>query len=142
VSQLGRQGLTAAGMPARDCSVSLYDRVGGANAMPALVEHVYAAVLKDPLLRPYFAGAPMDKLKRMQVEVLSTALGGPASYSGRPITQAHRHLGITLVAFQRFVQILFDVLQRYELSEQECYDVISRLDLYSNDVVSIEAGYA
>lgn len=118
---------------------SLYERVGGATALPALVDRFYAAVLKDPTLRPYFIGAALDKLKRMQTEFLTAAMGGPVGYSGGPIAQAHRHLDITLVAFQRFVQILFDVLEDYKLNTQECYDVISRLDLYTNNVVSRDA---
>lgn len=118
---------------------TLYQRIGGAAAVPALVERFYAAVLSDPILKPYFANAAMDRLKYMQVEVLTAALGGPVRYGGYPITLVHRHLGITLVAFQRFAQILFDVLQQYQLSEQDCYDVIHRLDLYANDVVAVGA---
>lgn len=121
-------------------SVTLYQRIGGADAVPALVERFYSAVLRDPILKPYFANVALERLKYMQVEVLTAALGGPVRYGGYPITLLHRHLGITLAAFQRFVQILFDVLQQYHLSEQECYDVIGRLDLYSNDVVGADTG--
>lgn len=120
---------------------TLYQRIGGADALPNLVDCFYTAVLRDPVLKPYFADAAMDRLKLMQAEVLGAALGGPIRYGGAPITAAHRNLGITLAAFQRFVQILFDVLQEYKLSEQDCYDVISRLDLYTNDVVNAAAAW-
>lgn len=119
---------------------SLYERVGGAAAIPGLVNQFYSAILKDASMRPYFVGVDMDKLKRMQVEFFSAALGGPVHYSGKPILDAHHDLRITLIAFQRFVQHLFDILEKYHLSEQECYDVIARLNLYVNDVVSPGTG--
>jgi hemoglobin len=114
---------------------TLYDRIGGASAIADLVDRFYAVVMKDESLRPYFANVAMDKVKRMQEEFISLALGGPRGYSGRSIKEAHGNLRITLVAFQKFMQHLFEVLQQYDLSQRDCYDVICRLNCYVNDVV-------
>jgi len=104
--------------------------------IPALVHRLYGLVLEDAELKPFFINADLDKLKRMQIEFLSAALGGPVQYSGRPILRAHHHLNISLANYQRFAQLLFTALASYELSEQECYDVILRLNLYTNNIVS------
>ena len=120
---------------------TLYDRIGGADAISSMVRQFYAAVLDDPSLKRYFRHVTMDKLLRMQEEFFAAALGGPVKYSGRPITFVYHHLHIYLAAFQRFAQHLFDVLRRYELTEQECYDVISRLNLYVNNVVGTQPGF-
>ena len=104
--------------------------------LPALVERFYGLVLGDADLKPFFVNADMDKLKRMQIEFLSSALGGPVQYSGRPILHAHHHFNISLANYQHYAQLLFKALASYELSEQECYDVILRLNLYTNDIVS------
>lgn len=117
-------------------NLSLFERVGGADAMPRLVEQFYGRVLEDAELKPFFADASMGKLKRMQVEYLSAALGEPLRYAGRPLRSAHSHLNISLAGYQRFAQHLFAALADYNLSEQECYDVIFRLDLHTNDIVS------
>lgn len=115
---------------------SLFERIGGADAMPSLVEQFYGRVLKDPELKPFFSDASMEKLKHMQVEFLSAALGGPVHYEGSPIRRAHRHLKISLANYQRFTQHLFAALADYKLSEQECYGVIFRLDVHTNDIVT------
>jgi hemoglobin len=92
------------------------------------------------MLAPYFVDVPMDKLSRMHGEFFAAAMGGPVNYTGRPIAHAHQDLRITLAAFQRFVQHMFEALSKYPLSAQECYDIISRLNLYTNDVVSAGTG--
>ena len=119
---------------------SLFDRIGGAEAVKALVDDFYGRVTRDEALAPYFKNVEMNKLRRMQFEFFSAALGGTVNYTGRPILHAHHGLKITLVDFQRFVQHLFETLAKYPLSEQECYDIIARLNLYTNDVVSAGTG--
>lgn len=76
----------------------------------------------------------------MQGEFFAAALDGPVQYTGRPIIHAHQHLKIRLVDLQAFVAHLFETLRRYDLKEQECYDIICRLNLYTNDVVSAGTG--
>jgi hemoglobin len=119
---------------------TLFDRLGGAGTIDSLVDEFYGRVLADPALRPYFANVPMDSLRRMQAEFFAAALDGPVRYTGRPIIHAHQHLKIRLSDLQSFVKHLFATLQRYELSEQDCYDIICRLNLYTNDVVSAGTG--
>jgi hemoglobin len=119
---------------------SLYDRLGGAKMVDSLVDEFYGRVLNDPTLAPYFSGVPMERLRRMQSEFFAAALDGPVRYTGRPIIHAHQHLKIRLADLQSFVRHLFDTLQAYRLSEQDCYDIICRLNLYTNDVVSAGTG--
>jgi len=119
---------------------TLFDKIGGAEAVKAMVDEFYRRVTQDPELEHYFRSVEMDKLRRMQFEFFAAALGGTVTYTGRPIIHAHHGLKISLVDFQRFVQHLFETLAKYPLSEQECYDIISRLNLYTNDVVSAGTG--
>jgi hemoglobin len=119
---------------------SLFDRIGGSAAVTSLVDDFYKRVTADPELSPYFKGVAMEKLRRMQFEFFSAALGGPEKYTGRSIVHAHQTHRINLQAFQRFVAHLFATLERYPLSEQERYDIITRINLYTNDVVSAGTG--
>ena len=116
----------------------LYEQIGGADSIARLVDVFYARVLADPELKHFFAGVEMAKLRRMQVELFSAALGGPQKYSGRPMIQAHRHLKIGLHDYQRFIRHLFDTLDEagFGLSEQERYEVIGRLNILTSDVLS------
>lgn len=118
-----------------NAAVSLYERIGGAAAVAGMVGRFYSRVMADPDLRPYFDHAALDKLERMQVEFFSAALDGPVRYTGRPVLHAHHGRGITRRHFQAFVEHLFAALADYPLSEQDRYDIISRINTYADDVI-------
>lgn len=117
---------------------TLYQQIGGAAGIARLIEIFYAKVLADPELNRFFAHVEMAKLRRMQAELFSAALGGPQRYSGRTMVEAHRHLNIALRDYQRFIRHLFDTLDAagFGLSDQERYEVIGRLNVLTNDVTS------
>lgn len=122
--------------------VSLYERIGGADAIAAMVDRFYAKVIADPELRPFFDHVALDKLKRMQVEFFSAALDGPVRYAGRPVIHAHHGRHITRRHFQAFVEHLFETLADYALSEDERCAIISRINLYADEVVASGTGPA
>ena len=124
----------------RMSDVSLYQRIGGHTGVVKLVDDFYRRVLADPQLEPFFAGVGLVKLRHMQEEFFSAALGGPVAYTGRPIEHAHQGLKITLADYQRFVQHLFATLVESKMNEDERYEVVSRLNLYTHDVVSAGTG--
>src|SRR5512143_3409563 len=93
--------------------VTLYDRIGGAEAVSAMVGSFYEKVIADPDLKPYFDHVAMDKLRRMQTEFFSAALDGPVTYTGRPVIHAHQGQHITRKHFQAFVEHLFETLANY-----------------------------
>ena len=123
---------------------TLYERIGGTKGITTLVTAFYYRVLADDELAPFFKNVEIAKLRRMQVELFSAALGGPVKYSGRPMEQAHRHLKIGLQDYQRFIRHLFDTLDEagFGLSEQERYEVVGRLNILTNDVMSGGTGVA
>lgn len=121
-------------------STTLYDRIGGAKAIEQMVVRFYTRVLGDPSLRAYFDRVEMDKLRRMQFEFFAAALGGPIRYSGRPVIHAHQGHGITRQAFQSFVEHLFETLHDYNLTDEERYAVIARINTYADDVINYGVG--
>jgi hemoglobin len=74
--------------------ISLYDAIGGEPALIAVVDDFYERVVDDPELAGFFAGTSMNKLKGRQVEFFAAALGGPYSYTGASMRQAHQGRGI------------------------------------------------
>ena len=121
---------------------SLYERLGGSLVLPDLVQRFYARVQSDPQLARYFDAADMIRLGRMQTEFLCRVLGGPCTGPGTSLAQVHRHLGINLHDYQRFMQLLFETLAVYQLSQEECYEVIGRMDRYTDEVVDRSTGAA
>ena len=91
-------------------SPSHYDAIGGADALRLAVDRFYTAVLADPQLAPYFEGKDMPAIKRHQVLLLTTVLGGPGAYEGRDLGEAHAALAITGEDYDRTVAHLVKVL--------------------------------
>lgn len=116
---------------------SIYERIGGEEGIAKLVDSFYAKVTADSELGAYFKHAPMDKLLRMQREFFAMATGGPIVYSGRPLTEVHRHMAISRREFQRFTEHLISTLEEFKgLSRQDALDVISRINLYADEITN------
>jgi hemoglobin len=114
--------------------VTLFDRIGGEQGVKNLVRAFYDRVLKDPELAPFFEEASIERLYRMQYEFFAAALGGPVTYSGLSIQQAHFGLGIAKDDFCRFVNHLIDTLKAWQLTEHEVHSLISRVNTYADEV--------
>ena len=101
--------------------LSDYDVVDG-DLPSALSLTIFMSLLGDPQLAPYFEGVDLARLKRHQVLLISQVLGGPATYDGRPLDQAHAGLGIShddfaavaghLVAAMREAGVPEDIIMR------------------------------
>jgi hemoglobin len=59
---------------------SLYERAGGAPFFEALVGRFYAAVARDPLLRPIYPDADLAPAQRRLTLFLVQYWGGPTTY--------------------------------------------------------------
>ncbi|MEI7910532.1 MAG: group 1 truncated hemoglobin [Verrucomicrobiota bacterium] len=113
---------------------SLYERVGGEAGVTRLIGIFYDRVLADPQLSPFFAHIPMEKLRSMQVEFFTSALGGPLQYSGRPLAHVHHGHGITKAHLRRFTEHLLASLESLALSRQDIQGIYTRIALEADDV--------
>ena len=119
---------------------SLYERCGGEAGIIELVGIFYQRVLADPELGPYFSNIPMDKLRRMQVEFFSSALGGPLEYSGRPLAHVHQGRGISKSHLRRFTEHLLITLETLKLSKQDIQSIYNRIALEADEIAADSDG--
>ncbi len=92
-------------------TTTIYERIGGEDALRRAVDAFYTSVLTDPVLQPLFgAGAAhhVDHLTAFLAEVF----GGPSRYTDElggfaTLLEAHRGLNITDEQRARFIA-LFD----------------------------------
>lgn len=89
---------------------TIYDRIGGHEAIEVAVDDFYVRVLADDELAGFFAGTNMNRLKGKQVEFFAAALGGPQPYTGAPMKQVHQGRGITMHHFGLVAAHLADAL--------------------------------
>lgn len=113
---------------------SLYERIGGDDAIGAVVEDFYARVLSDPELAPFFGHTEMAKLTHMQHEFFSAALGGPVEYSGMALGDVHAGRGIQPRHVARFLEHMVEVLRDRGLDDEDVQEVASRLSIAAQDV--------
>ncbi len=73
-------------------SESLFDKIGGAAAVEAAVDIFYRRVLEDKSIEQFFDNTDMDAQRSKQMSFLTMAFGGPNSYSGKDMREAHAPL--------------------------------------------------
>jgi hemoglobin len=115
-------------------AASLYERVGGEVALALLVDRFYSRVLKDPELEPHFRNVPMEKLQAMQVELFASALGGPNRYSGRPLAEVHRGMGISRPLIGRFLRHLLATIEFLHPNAEEVRQIYERIGIHSQAI--------
>lgn len=76
-------------------TTSLYEALGGKEAIGAVVDEFYNRVVADERLAMMFAGLDMAQQRKHLAAFLAMAFGGPSEYRGRGIRAAHQGLGIT-----------------------------------------------
>lgn len=73
-------------------SESLFERLGGQNAVNAAVDIFYRKMLMDDRVNYFFSGIDMEKQILKQKGFLTMVFGGPNQYSGKNMREGHAHL--------------------------------------------------
>jgi hemoglobin len=116
--------------------MSVYERIGGQEALIAVVDDFYERVLAEPDLARYFAGSPMNRLKGKQVEFFAAALGGPDHYDGLSMKEAHRGRGITQEDFGKVAKLLAESLSAAGVPADTVDEIIGAIAPLSQDIVA------
>ena len=98
--------------------MTIYDTIGGQAAVGTLVNELYRRTLDDLHLKGYFDSTDMDRLHRHQRAFIAAALGGPGTYHGRAMGEAHAGLNITDDAFDRVASHLVSILRENGVDEE------------------------
>ena len=116
--------------------MSIYESIGGQEALTAVVEDLYDRILADGTLNAFFTGTNLPKLKGRQVEFFAQALGGPAVYQGRTMKDVHRGLGIGRDHFDRVAEHLVDSLTAAGIPEATIAEITAVVKPLADDIVS------
>jgi hemoglobin len=95
---------------------TLYERLGGYDAIAAVVDELIAGV------EDKFAGFSEHSLMRTRqliVDFMCSATGGPCFYAGRDMRTTHAGLGITPAQWEEFVQVFSETMDAFEVPERE-----------------------
>ena len=121
---------------------TVYDRIGGREAIELVVEDFYVRVLADEQLAGFFSDANMSRLRGKQIEFFAAALGGPEPYTGAPMKQVHRGRGITMHHFNLVAGHLSDALAGAGVSAATVTAIISTIAPLAPEIASGETSTA
>lgn len=115
---------------------SIYEQIGGAEAVATVVDDFYVRVLADEALSGFFTGVNMSRLKGLQTEFFCVALGGPETYSGAPMRDVHQGRGILQDHFNLVAGHLIGALTAAGVPLNLVDEIIAAISPLSADIVS------
>ena len=128
----------ASSMPARAQEKSLYERVGGYNALAAVVDDFVGRLVGDKQFEKFFVGHSTDSKKRIRQHILDqfcAATGGPCVYTGREMKTSHAGLGITNAEWDAAAKHLAASLDKFKVPEKEKGEILAFVTTLKNDIV-------
>jgi len=126
-------------MPSTRWMPTIFDQIGGYEALEVVVADFYDRVLVDPELAAFFTGTNMARLKGKQVEFFAAALGGPDAYTGASMRRVHQGRGITMHHFNLVAGHLAASLEAAEVPAETVDQIIAAIAVLSTDIATAVA---
>ena len=117
---------------------SLYARLGGYDAIAAVVDDFIGRLVADKRLTKFFVGHSEDSLKKIRMHVidqLCAAAGGPCLYTGRDMKTSHHGLGITGDDWDAAANHLVETLDKFKVPAAEKGELLAIVGTLKKDIV-------
>lgn len=117
---------------------SLYKRLGGYDAIAAVVDDFVQRLATDPQLGRFFQGHSANSVKKIRqlvVDQLCEATGGPCYYTGRDMKTAHAGMGISENDWNASVKHLVATLDKFKVPEKEKNEVLGAISTLKDQIV-------
>ncbi len=117
---------------------SLYERLGGYEAISAVVNDFAGKLFIDPKVGTFFKGMGTDTRKsfvQKNINLVCNVTGGPCKVISRRAKTVHGGLGITEEDFNVVAQHLVDTLDKFKVPAKEKQELLSIIDTLKPDIV-------
>jgi hemoglobin len=117
---------------------TLYQRLGGYDAIAAVVDDFVAQLATDPSMSVFFKGHSTDSIKKIRMHIIDficNAAGGPCAYTGRDMKTSHKGLGITEAQWNKSVEYLKNTLNKFKVPEKEQNELFAAVSSVKKDIV-------
>jgi len=118
---------------------TLCERLGGKDAITAVVDDFVARCAADERINGKFARTDIGRLKRMLVDQICQASGGPCSYQGRGMRETHDGMGVTAGEFDALVEDLVATLNQFGVPKPAQDELLGLLSPMRVDIVEEES---
>jgi hemoglobin len=117
---------------------TLYDRLGGYDAIAAVVNELLLCLMADSQLERFWSNRGEDGInreKQLLIDYLCSSAGGPMLYIGRDNKTSHKGMGITDSDWDKFIAHLNATLDVFQVPQQERSDLLNFIDSTRADIV-------
>lgn len=117
---------------------SLYARLGGYDAIAAVVDDFVGRLVTDKQFERFFSGHSTDSKKRIRQHILDqlcAAAGGPCVYTGRTMKASHEGLNITDAQWDAAAKHLVASLDKFKVPEKEKKELLDFVTTQKADIV-------
>jgi hemoglobin len=118
---------------------SLYDRLGGLDAINAVTESWVARVGGDDRANGKFVRTDLPRLKKEVADQMCEVTGGPCAYTGRSMRETHAGMQTTAGEFDVVMQHLGAALDELRVPKPEQGELIELLRPMRDDIVEVES---
>jgi len=124
--------LSAAGIAA---DKTLYERLGGRQALQAVVGELWQQVSADDRINGRFKHTRPEAFGSRLVDFLCQASGGPCRYEGKDMKAAHTGMKLTEAEFDALAEDTTKALNKFKVPAPEQGEVIDMLASLKGEVV-------
>jgi truncated hemoglobin YjbI len=118
---------------------TLWDRLGGEKNVNKVVADFVGRAATNPKVDFFRGGKVKDvdvpKLKKLLVEFISSASGGPLKYTGKSMKEVHKGMGITDAQFDASAADLKKALEDNGAKEPDIKAVLAAVEKTRKDIV-------
>ena len=114
---------------------TLYDRLGGKDAITAVVDKFVGLIVADDRINSFFKNADPNNLKKQLVDLICSSTGGPCKYTGKDMKTAHAGMGVKDADFSALVDDLTKALDEFKVPEKEKGELLGALAGMKGDIV-------
>src|SRR5688572_7991588 len=106
---------------------TLYQRLGGAERIAAMIEDAIDRHAVHPVLAPRFRGKDLMRLKQLGTQFFCAGIGGPQTYEGRDLRVAHAGMNVSEQEFLATMDDIVAALQDHGVAPPEVGEVVAIL---------------
>jgi hemoglobin len=119
---------------------TLYTRLGGVDAITAVVDDFLVEVVNDSEINDKFEATVSNEyrtalLRANLIDQICAGSGGPCTYKGKSMKEAHAGMGITEVEFNALVGDLVAALDANSVPTTEKNELLGVLGPMKSDIV-------
>jgi hemoglobin len=121
---------------------SLYERLGGVNAIAMVVDRFSDEIVKNPklnvnpALKEWNTTGQLEGLKFMRTLWICQAAGGPFQYTGKNMHDAHKDLHLTSAEFDEVGAEIGKALDYFKVPAREKQELLGAIVARKTEVVS------